>query len=651
MKEKFLAILIIILISICGLCFVHSKLFENNDLKEYSYGLKEYKTENYQSAYRHFGKVSIFSDIKTPALFRQARSATLLGDIKGAKKNYSLLLFMYPNSELYVVSEYNLAMLLYEANDKSAKKHFKHIIKYFPNTDYALASEYYIASIDMQSAKKTWFYARRKSLKTKALNHFIRYVKLSPNGRFAQESIDKIKELGIVITPDNNLAIANSYFERGKYKEASEYYAKSPIKKSWAKYALNEFKIGNIPYAKTIFEKGIGKYTSFVKLQEIYDVIDEYVLCSENKLDAINYLLNKYPKSKCADYILYLKAKNSDEELQNSIYEKLYTQYPDSAFSAEALYNVFFNLIMTKNYDKAITMGYKHIRHFKTSDTSPAVFFWMGKIYEKKNNKNMARSYYKSIINRYPDSYYSYRAYCKLNKNQELFITNEIKQKPILFPTTDKKERSMVTKLINLGDYDFVSELYKDNEFVKSWIEYKQGKKVQSVITAQEAMKEIYPKPKFDDVRWQLVYPLNYYEYVDKYKGEQDPLMILSIIREESHFNSNIVSPVGAVGLMQLMPATANEIASMYGLNNNLTNPKNNIQLGCLYYSKIKSSLHNKDMFAIMAYNGGWFSVMNWLKRLHYEDIDEFVEKIPYPETQTYVKKVLRSYWIYSNIY
>ena len=277
--------------------------------------------------------------------------------------------------------------------------------------------------------------------------------------------------------------------------------------------------------------------------------------------------------------------------------------------------------------------------------------FWMGKIYERKNNMNLAKSYYKSTLSKYPDSYYSYRAYSKLNKGKELFIDLNVKQKPIMFPCDDKHEQAMASDLIELGDYDFVSELYKDDKFVQSWIAYKQGKKVQSVILAEKAMKDLYPKPKFDDAKWRLVYPLHYFEYADKYKGEQDPLMIMSIIREESHFNKEIVSPVGAVGLMQLMPATANEIASAYGISNNLLSPEANIRLGSLYFTKMKNSLRGKDAYAIMAYNGGWFSVVNWTKKLTYIDIDDLIEKVPYLETQMYVKKVLKSYWCYSNIY
>ena len=59
----------------------------------------------------------------------------------------------------------------------------------------------------------------------------------------------------------------------------------------------------------------------------------------------------------------------------------------------------------------------------------------------------------------------------------------------------------------------------------------------------------------------------------------------------------------------------------------------------------------DKDLYAVLAYNGGMYNVINWTKSLSYTDTDDFVEKIPYPETQSYVKKVLKSFWCYSNIY
>ena len=651
MKDRILILLLILLLTLAGVCGLYASISDKRDTSCYAVALKEYQNNEYSEAYKHFGKISLFSKIKTPALFRQARCATLLGDIRGAKRNYSLLLFLYPNSQLYVVSEYNLAMLLYEINDSSARRHFVHIIKYYPETDYALASEYYVALIDMASAEKCKFYWKRKDLKHKSLNHFIRYVKLSPDGRFAQQSINKISKLGIVISHQDSMAVAESYYKRGLYSEATKYYEESPLNIAWAKYAKNEYKRGNYPKAKLLTENGIKYYSYSVKRQDMYDSIDEYINLSDNKLYTVNRLLYNYPKSKCVDYLLYLKAKYSDETKKYKIYEQLYDNYPMSDFSAEALYETFYSYITKKEYDKALRLGQRHLSHFKKSNTAPAVLFWTGKIYEHKNNPTMAKSCYKSILTKYPDSYYSYRAYSKLNKDKTLFLKPNITLKPIEFPCKDESEKSMATKLIELGDYDFISELYKGDKFVESWIAYKQRKYVYSTILAEKAIKKLYPKPKFDDVRWRLVYPLHYFNLVYKYRGEQDPFILLSIIREESHFNTDIVSPVGAVGLMQLMPATANEIASAYGLSNDLLNPKTNIRLGCLYYSKLKSSLKNNDSLAILSYNGGRSNVLKWAETLVYEDLDDYIEKIPYLETQAYLKKVLRSYWCYSNIY
>jgi soluble lytic murein transglycosylase len=129
---------------------------------------------------------------------------------------------------------------------------------------------------------------------------------------------------------------------------------------------------------------------------------------------------------------------------------------------------------------------------------------------------------------------------------------------------------------------------------------------------------------------------------------------MMAIIREESSFNSEAQSEVGAIGLMQLMPSTAHDIGDKHGISFNtsyLFNPELNIRLGNLYYSTIKEMLEGKDVSAIAAYNGGVGSVTRWKSALKYNDTDEFVEQIPYDETKNYVIKVFRSYWNYIRIY
>jgi soluble lytic murein transglycosylase len=173
---------------------------------------------------------------------------------------------------------------------------------------------------------------------------------------------------------------------------------------------------------------------------------------------------------------------------------------------------------------------------------------------------------------------------------------------------------------------------------------------------ARDGMAKLKNKPPKTDLRWRLVYPQNYYKQVQKYAQDynNNSALIMAIIREESSFNSEAQSEVGAIGLMQLMPSTAHDIGDKHGINFNtyyLFNPELNIRLGNLYYSTIKKMLEGKDVSAIAAYNGGVGSVTNWKTSLRYNDADEFVEQIPYEETKNYVIKVFRSYWNYIRIY
>ena len=196
-----------------------------------------------------------------------------------------------------------------------------------------------------------------------------------------------------------------------------------------------------------------------------------------------------------------------------------------------------------------------------------------------------------------------------------------------------------------------------DDEFVKSWVLYKKGDYPHSMLVARDAMEKIKEKPDKYDLRWRLVYPVIFFDDIEKYStetGNSTPLM-LSLIREESYFDPLAQSAVGASGLMQLMPSTAGEINSKMGLGMNvyeaLFNPSLNIKMGNYYYLFLKRNLEGYDISSIAAYNGGIGSIQRWKTSLHYNDTDEFVEQIPYPETKNYVKKVFRSYWNYIRIY
>ena len=226
-----------------------------------------------------------------------------------------------------------------------------------------------------------------------------------------------------------------------------------------------------------------------------------------------------------------------------------------------------------------------------------------------------------------------------------------ITPKPVVFPYKKSLDNNLVIRLALLKDYDLVEELCKKDKFIQSWIAYQKGNYTISAILARNAMDEIPNKPSFEDLRWRLIYPLHYFDLVEKYKGANNPIILEAILKEESHFNPFAGSSVGAGGLMQLMPATYSEINKNRGFSGDIFNPESNVRAGSAYYEGLKKVLGNKDLYAISAYNGGIGSVSGWMSKLIYNDADEFVKQIPYPETKNYVKKVLRSYWVYGNIY
>lgn len=128
---------------------------------------------------------------------------------------------------------------------------------------------------------------------------------------------------------------------------------------------------------------------------------------------------------------------------------------------------------------------------------------------------------------------------------------------------------------------------------------------------------------------------------------ETDPYLVAAVIREESTFNPRAVSRTGAVGLMQIMPATGRFIAERIGYSpfsrDDLLDPETNIRFGAWYLGHLSKRFDKNVVLTVASYNAGPGAAEKWLKSLPPET-DAFIESIPYPETRAYAKRVLRSY-------
>ena len=153
-----------------------------------------------------------------------------------------------------------------------------------------------------------------------------------------------------------------------------------------------------------------------------------------------------------------------------------------------------------------------------------------------------------------------------------------------------------------------------------------------------------------------LIYRQDYAEYVEKYAKENnvDPLLIYAIIKAESNFDDEAVSGRGATGLMQLMDNTAKEVATNemieYVSSESLFDPETNIKLGVKYFANL-IEIFNNNAVALAAYNAGMGTVQGWIDEGIIKADGSDIEHIPYNETNMYVRKILKDYDIYRNLY
>jgi soluble lytic murein transglycosylase len=155
---------------------------------------------------------------------------------------------------------------------------------------------------------------------------------------------------------------------------------------------------------------------------------------------------------------------------------------------------------------------------------------------------------------------------------------------------------------------------------------------------------------------WGLAFPRPYRQFVEaeaKKNGIPESLAY-AVMREESAFDPEVVSPAEAYGLMQLIIPTARAVARQVGLPSDprsLKRPRINVALGCRFLGKLTTSFQKNPLLAIPAYNAGPGRPARWLRERPHQDFDVWVELIPFNETRRYTKRVLASRAAYAYLY
>ncbi|MFK5947630.1 MAG: transglycosylase SLT domain-containing protein [Methylococcales bacterium] len=276
--------------------------------------------------------------------------------------------------------------------------------------------------------------------------------------------------------------------------------------------------------------------------------------------------------------------------------------------------------------------------------------YWLARASENNNKPKVANFIYSNLAEE--RSFYGYLSAEKLNKEYKL-SNNPIQVAPEMFKRfKHKKSFLVVAELIAVE---------KPKEAQRQWwftirkLDKKQilmaAKYAEELNWKQVAIFTLAKAKYWDDVA--VRFPLAYKTQVQKNAKKQDlnPALIFGLIRRESAFNRNAYSPVGARGLMQIMPKTGKQIArelkEKWVGKVALFNPATNLKYGAYYYKKLLNQFNGHYALAAAAYNAGPHRVKRWLPDKHKMAADIWIETIPFNETRAYVSAVLTYALIY----
>ena len=277
--------------------------------------------------------------------------------------------------------------------------------------------------------------------------------------------------------------------------------------------------------------------------------------------------------------------------------------------------------------------------------------YWLARANLKVGNQKIANIILNKLSKQ--SSFYGYLASDQLGINYNLAEGIKRAKKNILLQIKKDDTLKQVQELDNIGEYNLAYKLWR-----YTVVKYS---KQERLAAAEIASKwgffdmSLYAYALSGDGKKNLsdYYPLAYKEDVLFYSTKYDinPAWVWSLMRQESTFNIHARSYAGAVGLMQLMPATANFIANRYKIpyqgEKSLVDPKININIGIAHLSFVSQLFKNNIALATASYNAGQGNVAKWLPKYEVMESINWMETVPFLETRKYLRNILSNIVIY----
>ncbi len=371
--------------------------------------------------------------------------------------------------------------------------------------------------------------------------------------------------------------------------------------------------------------------------------------------------------------------------------------YPQLEISSNGLFLSAISNFRLSNFDQSLSQFQRYLLLTSDPEEKAAAYFWIGKTYDQLGESEKSTTAYQIATSQDPDGYYSERAREILSGSELLSPFNEVNLQVNLEQERLIAEVWMRNTFSLSQDTNFItlSPFFANETFIKAnayWNLglYTQARNEYEILrtiyendplnlfrltnhfleiglyrSAIYSSRQILDLANLDDFTsmnaplWfnHIRFGLYFDEIIENAAAEYnfEPLLLYSLIRQESFFEGFIVSSAGAKGLMQIMPATGEEIANILKWpadfqESDLYRPVINIRMGASYLSRMRTYFNNDIFAALAAYNAGPGNVSNWLEKAD-NDPDLFLEIIPFEETRRYLRNIYTFYRIYETLY
>lgn len=381
-------------------------------------------------------------------------------------------------------------------------------------------------------------------------------------------------------------------------------------------------------------------------------------------------LAHDYPRSSLAPRGLYLIGMAREDRgalgpAQAQLREAG-EAYPQTRWGSRALWEVGWLGYRAGQLSAARGTWLRLVERAPASDAAPAALYWAGRAADALGRADLARDAYRRAQAGYPDTYYGQQAAARLGAPVRVPV-DPLQPASALGSGPSVERFRELDALAQTEDatreLETVARTAPDRNRAGAMIllsqRYTQQDQVMRGITTAEDARDLLAVPPGRGLPlalWEGLYPLPRWSEISQAAARAgvDPYLIAGLVREESRWDARIVSSAGAVGLMQLMPGTAQSTARSLGLPapdaRGLVDPATNITLGTAVLRSELARFGRTDL-ALAAYNAGPGAVARWGPGRAASDPDKFIEDIPYPETRGYVKTVLQSAGMYRWLY